>query len=435
MKGVFLCGGISKRMVPITKDKVLLDFLGKPLLQHQIEMAQGRGLNHFVLIGNRQNIDKLEQVTHRIPYGRFEFFLQKQSLGMADALKSAESVLRGPALVLSPNDVFSSLAYSIIEESDEDADSYMLGCQVNEYFPGGYLEVDSRGYLKHIVEKPLPGEEPSNLVNMVVHLHNRPEKVLEYIHRVESDSDDVYERALDNMVSDGYRIKVIPYSDFWGAIKYPWNILKVMDYFLDQAEPYVSPTARISDRAVVEGKVVLAENVRVLEHAVIRGPVYVGPNSIIGNNVLLRDHSHIGSNCVIGYCTEVKHSYIGDNCWFHSNYVGDSIIDDECSFGSGAITANFRFDEANVCVGTGDGKVDTGYDKLGAIVGKGCRLGINANLMPGVRVGSHSFVGPRVCLTKDLDANKMALPVTQYEVWDNNTKLAQERRQELFRRL
>ena len=435
MKGVFLCGGISKRMFPITKDKVLIDFLGKPLLQHQIEMAQGQGLNHFVLIGNPQNMEKLEQISRRIADAEFEFFLQKQSLGMADALKSAESVLQGPVLVLSPNDVFSSLAYSIIEESGGDADSYMLGCQVKEYFPGGYLEVDSRGYLKHIVEKPLRGEEPSNLVNMVVHLHKRPEKLLEYIHRVESDSDDVYERALDNMVRDGYRIKVIPYTDFWGTIKYPWHILKVMDYFLDQAEPYIAPSARISDRAVVEGKVVLAENVRVLENAVIRGPVYVGPNSIIGNNVLLRDHSHIGSNCVIGYSTEVKHSYIGDNCWFHSNYVGDSIIDDECSFGSGAITANFRFDEANVCVGTGDGKVDTGYDKLGAIVGKGCRLGINANLMPGVRVGAHSFVGPHVCLTKDLDANKMALPVSQYEVLDNNRKPAQERRQELFRSL
>jgi len=65
----------------------------------------------------------------------------------------------------------------------------------------------------------------------------------------------------------------------------------------------------------------------VLENAVIRGPVYIGANSIIGNNALVRDHSHIGSNSVIGYSTEVKHSYIGDNCWFHSNYIGDSIVD------------------------------------------------------------------------------------------------------------
>ena len=37
MKAVLLCGGIGKRMFPITEDKLLLNFLGKPLLRHQIE--------------------------------------------------------------------------------------------------------------------------------------------------------------------------------------------------------------------------------------------------------------------------------------------------------------------------------------------------------------------------------------------------------------
>lgn len=52
MKVIFLCGGNGKRMHPITEDKFLLDFLGNPLLQHQIEMAQEAGLRHFVIIGN-----------------------------------------------------------------------------------------------------------------------------------------------------------------------------------------------------------------------------------------------------------------------------------------------------------------------------------------------------------------------------------------------
>lgn len=421
-------------MFPIAEDKSFLDFLGKPLLQHQIEMAQEAGLRHFVVVGNPGNIEKIEQITKKFSGANLDLALQEKPLGIADALKSAAAFLRGQVLVLSPNDVFSISACSkITQESDKDsASSYMLGYQVKEYFPGGYLQVDSQNELLHIVEKPSPGEEPSNLINIMVHLHSNPERILDYIETVETSRDDIYERALDNMLKDGHKIKVIPYGDFWAPIKYPWHIFKVMEYFLDQAKPYISPTARISDKATIEGKVILADNVRVLENAVIRGPAYIGPNSLIGNNALVRDYSHIGTKSVVGYSTEVKHSYIGDNCWFHSNYIGDSIIDDDCSFGSGAITANFRLDEENICMEVSGSKVDTGYDKLGAILGRNGRIGINASLMPGVRVGSNSFIGPHVCLSQDVEANKILPLKTQYQVSDNKTKLAQDKRQELL---
>jgi bifunctional UDP-N-acetylglucosamine pyrophosphorylase/glucosamine-1-phosphate N-acetyltransferase len=438
MKAVFLCGGSGKRMFPITEDKFLLDFLGKPLLQRQIEMAQEAGLKHFVIVGNPGNIEGIERITKKISGAKFELALQERPLGIADALKSAKPFLQGQVLIVNPNDVFSPSAYAKIVSVNQrlpTANCYILGYEVEEYFPGGYLEVDSQNGLRHIVEKPRLGEEPSNLVNILVHLHNDPEEVLQYIERAQTTKDDVYECALDNMVKDGHKIKVISYTDFWAPIKYPWHIFKVMEYYLDQAKPYISPTARISEKAAIEGKVTLADNVKVLENAVIRGPAYIGPNSVIGNNALVRDYSHIGSNSVVGYSTEVKHSYIGDNCWFHSNYIGDSIIDDDCSFGSGAITANFRLDEGNICIEVSGSKVDTGYDKLGAIVGKGCRIGINASLMPGVRVGSNSLVGPQVCLNQDLEANKIVLLESQYRIVNNKIKLGKGKRQELLQKL
>jgi len=138
---------------------------------------------------------------------------------------------------------------------------------------------------------------------------------------------------------------------------------------------------------------------------------------------------------VVGYSTEVKHSYIGNHCWFHSNYIGDSMIDDNCSLGAGTVLANFRLDERNIQIKIGDSLVDTGYDKLGAIVGRGCRIGVNASLMPGVRVGPDSSVGPQVCLRDDLGANKMALLESRYQVEDNETSLDEGKRQELLRRL
>ncbi len=437
MKAVFLCGGRGKRMFPIAEDKFLLDFLGKPLLQHQIEVACEAGLSHFVIIGNPDNIEKIEQITRKIAGIKVDFAVQKESLGIADALKSAQAFLREQILVINPNDVFSSSAYTKIlaEAKKAAASSYILGYQVQKYFPGGYLQVNSRNELQHIVEKPNPGEEPSNLVNILIHCHNNLQELLRHIGVVQTTRDDVYECALDNMVKAGHKIKVVPYDDFWAPIKYPWHIFKVMEYFLDHAQPYIASSARVSEKATVEGKVILSDNVRVLENAVIRGPVYVGTNSIIGNSALVRDCSHIGSNSVVGYSTEVKHSYIGDNCWFHSNYIGNSIIDDDCSLGAGTVLANFRLDEGNIQIKVGDRLIDTGYDKLGAIVGRGCRIGVNASLMPGVRVGPDSFVGPHVCLRDDLEANKMVLLEPQYHVEDNKTRLDKGKRRKLLRKV
>ena len=437
MKAVFLCGGRGKRMFPIAEDKFLIDFLGKPLLQHQIEMAHRAGLTDFVIIGNPQNTARIKQITKRIPGINVEFALQKKASGIADALRSAAPCLQGQVLVVNPNDVFSSSAYTKIMAVAKRAaaSSYVLGYRVQEYFPGGYLQVNSRNELLHIVEKPAPGEEPSDLVNILIHCHADSKELLRHIETVRTERDDVYECALDSMVKAGHKIKVVPYSDFWAPIKYPWHIFRVMEHFLDGAQPYVAPSARVSDKATVEGKVVLSYNVKVLENAVIRGPAYVGPNSIIGNNALVRDHSHIGANCVVGYCTEVKHSYIGDNCWFHSNYVGDSVLDDDCSLGAGAVLANFRLDEDNIRIEVGDTLADTGYDKLGAILGQGCRIGVNASLMPGVRVGPGSFVGPQVCLSEDVAANKMILLQSWHQVESNNTRLSRAKRKELLDKL
>jgi len=437
VRAVFLCGGRGKRMFPITEDKFLLDFLEKSLLEHQIKTACEAGLSHFVIIGNPDNIQRIEQITKKIPGIEVDLALQKKSLGIADALKSAEPFLHGQLLVINPNDVFSSSAYTkILSEAEKTtASSYILGYQVQKYFPGGYLQVNSQNELLHIVEKPNPGEEPSNLVNIVIHCHTNSEELIRYIETVQTTRDDVYECALDNMVKGGHKIKVVPYDDFWAPIKYPWHIFKVMEYFLDNAQSYIASSARISETATIEGKVILSDNVKVLENAVIRGPVYIGANSIIGNNALVRDHSHIGSNSVIGYSTEVKHSYVGDNCWFHSNYIGDSIVDDNCSLGAGTVLANFRLDEGNIQIKVGDSLIDTGYDKLGVIVGRGCRIGVNASLMPGIRVGPDSFVGPQVCLRQDLEASKIVLLESRYQVEDNETRLDAGKRQELLRRL
>ncbi len=437
MKAIFLCGGIGKRMFPITEDKFLINFLGKTLLQHQMEAAKQAGINQFLIIGNPANVRQIEQITKTVSGAKIELALQKQPLGIADALEGAASFMDGAILIVNPNDIFAASVYtSLIKETKrKSAASYMLGYQTKGYFPGGYLVINSQNELKHIVEKPKPGQEPSNLVNILVHLHTDPGKLLEYIKKVKTNKDDVYECALDNMVKDGNKIKVISYADFWAPIKYPWHVFDAVKYLLDISKPRISTSAHISGKATIEGKVFISDNVRVMENAVIRGPAYIGPDSIIGNNVLVRDYSHIGADCVIGYSTEVKCSYIDDGCWIHSSYIGDSIIGKGCSLGAGTVLANFRFDEQNVSVTSGNESIDTGRDKFGAIIGDNSKTGINASVMPGIKIGPNSIVGSHACLTKDLGPEKMILLEPHYRTQPNPVKLDEAKRKELKEKL
>ena len=417
MKGIFICGGIGKRMQPLTKDKALLSFCGKSLIEHHIDSAISAGIDRFLVIGNPNNINELKTIAGSRGDIKIDFAVQEKSTGMAGALLSAESAFDNePVIIINPNDIFDKSAYSNIlnaYETDSHCSVYVTAYKVNEYFPGGYLICGEDNSINGIIEKPPQGSEPSDLINIVIHLHSQPQLLLEYLHKTTSEEDDVYEKAIDGMIRDGRKIAAVVYNGRWQAIKYPWHILNVMDYLLHNESATVAVTARIAESAVIDGPVIIEDNARILEGAVIRGPSYIGRNVIIGNNALVRE-SHIGERSVVGFNTEIKHSYIGSECWFHSNYIGDSVIEDNCSFGAGAVTANFRLDEMNISVLINKMKIDTGTDKLGAMIGTGARIGINASLMPGVRIGANSFVGPQVCLTGDLGSNKMALCPPNY---------------------
>jgi len=438
VKIVLMCGGIGKRMSPITTDKALFKFWGKPLIVHQINSAREAGISQFIVIANPENITDIQLSLSKINNVKIDFALQKKPLGMADALLSASDLIDGkPFILVSSNDIFETSAYMTLLKEYEKNNKYSVyisARRVQSHFPGGYLKVNKDNKIDHIVEKPPKGQEPSDLINIVIHLHTQPEKLLNYLANTTSAADDVYEKALDRMISDKHEMKAVIYQGAWQAIKYPWHILEAMDLFSKQLTKQISPSSRISDKSVIDGNVVIEDNARVLEGAVIRGPSYIGRNSVIGNSALVRD-SIIGDDCVIGYGTEIKHSYVGDKCWFHSNYIGDSVIENDCSFGAGAVTANFRLDEANIHVKVGNDKIDTGTDKLGAIVGKGCRIGIHTSIMPGIRIGANSFIGAHVYLIDDIESGKKVLAESHCRVMSNDIQNSGNKRQELLKKL
>lgn len=428
---ILLAAGKSSRAWPIT-EKVLFRFLGKTVIEHQIGALKTVGLSQICVVGNSENILFLKEVCGAISGVTCSFAVQNDlSEGIRGGVLAAESQVGGdkPLLIVCSNDVVEKSAYEKILYNAEisTAKIFLVGKIVDNYFPGGYLCVqqgNEKKQIKTIIEKPTPGTEPSNLVTVLIHLHKHPGVLFSALRN--TTHGDGYEEVLQELFDAHYEAEAVEYSGFWQPIKYPWHLLALGEYFLKTIRGQViHPGAQIAATAVIKGNVIIEDGVKVFDHAVINGPAYIGKNTIVANHVLVRESS-IENNCVIGHTTEVARSVLQKNCWTHQNFVGDSIFDTNVSLGAGTRTANLRLDEQNIYSVIKDEKLSSARTKLGCIIGKNVRIGINSSVMPGIKIGQGSFLGAGGLYHKDIPENTYIYPKSVFTS-HKNTSIAVER--------
>lgn len=430
---ILIAGGVSERMWPFT-DKCFISFVGKALLSHAIAQLERVGLKKIVIVGNHLNLPQIKSLSPQFPRLSIEIVLQ-EGKGMARAFVSAyRAGIRGPIIVRTPHDIIDDEGLTALFNClGEDLTGAILGKKMDKYFPGGYI-VEKDHFIQQIIEKPTPNKQPSDMVTIVTHYFANPQKFVKTIETIRSEKDDLYELALSKMIQSGAKIKCVPYVGPWAYLKYPWHILDVSNHFLSLQKTRVAASAKIHPTVTIRGAVVIEDGVIVNPHSTIVGPAYIGRNTIVGNNTLVRQ-AHIGANCVIGFSTEVVRSYIGDNTWFHTNYVGDSAVGTNVSLGSGAVLANFRLDEEEVFSTIKKQKITTSRNKLGAMIGDNVRIGVNASIMPGVKIGRGSFIGAGTVLTEDVPDDMLVFAKQQLEVRKNSQVVNQDNRQQLRSKL
>jgi UDP-N-acetylglucosamine diphosphorylase/glucosamine-1-phosphate N-acetyltransferase len=439
LQTIVLAGGEGKRVFPlaVNKPKPMFKILGKPLIQHVIMTLKEADLKDFVIVVGHRG----EQIRKYLGDGsklgvNIKYTVQQASLGMANALETAENLAEDNFFVVNGDDIFeATLMKKMVRQfRNEDAEIVLSSKPVKETWRFGIIRVEDEK-VTDFVEKPPKGKEPSNLA--VVGVYILPKRIFDYYKKIPV-SDHQYEDAILQFIRDKNVVSAVNYDGFFAGYKYPWDLFTVNQYLMDRQvkKLTIEDGTKISERATIDGRVWIGEGSRVFEGACIRGPCYIGENSIIGNNSLVWNYSSIGDNCVVGYSTEIKHSLIGDDCWFHINYIGDSIIADNCLFGAGTITANYRFDEKNVKVRIGKNRIDSGSNKLGAIIGDNCKTGINACLEPGVKIGPQSMVGPNVDLEEDLEPGKIIfMNKKSYLKRENKITVSTEGKQQLMKKL
>src|SRR5207237_1801652 len=156
----------------------------------------------------------------------------------------------------------------------------------------------------------------------------------------------------------------------------------------------------------IRGLAVLEEGSVVKSGSYLEGPVHVGKRCQIGPNSYLRPCSSLGDDVKVGAGCEIKNSIVMMNTKIpHLSYVGDSILGEGCSLGAGTITANLRFDEAEIKSKLRGSWVNSERKKLGAVLGDGAKTGINVSILPGVTVGRRACVVPGAVVDRDVPSN------------------------------
>ena len=400
---LLLAGGDSTRFWPL-ENKLFFSFLGKPLILFQIEELL-KYSELITVVANKSNATTIKRLIDNVNLKPVQILAQKEDYpGMAGAVFSAKNHIKGEVLVVNGSDL---IDYSIISKLslliNQENKLILMGKKFNEYFPGGYFKFDDHKKVIEIVEKPAKDKLPSSIAKLVFDYFADINILLDHFSQIKTKNDDFYELAVNKLLSNGLKQSYFLYDSYWFALKYPWQVLLMMkNFLLTIKETKISTTAIVSKGAIIVGPVAIGENVKIGDFCKIVGPTFIDDNSVIGDYSIVRE-SQIGQDCLIGSYTEVARSYIGNNVFLHRNYIGDSVLDNDVMFGAQAVTGNLRFNGEKVSSLVNEEKVDTNMNKLGAIIGYLSKIGVNATILPGVKVGKQTWVGPGEIIRYDVE--------------------------------
>jgi UDP-N-acetylglucosamine diphosphorylase/glucosamine-1-phosphate N-acetyltransferase len=275
----------------------------------------------------------------------------------------------------------------------------------------GVISCNSDGYVKKIIEKP-KNTSYGNLINAGIYLFTSD--IFTAISQTQKSPRGEYELTdtIENLLQNGHKLRALDISNYyWNDIGRPWDILHANKYYLDRQRKDIQGT--IEEGVYIKGSVVVGVGTVVKSWTYIEGPVYIGENCIIGPNAFIRPFSSLGNNVRIGNSSEIKNSVVLSHTHIsHLSYVGDSIIGENVNFGAGTIISNVRLDKGEISMNIKENLVNTGLNKLGAVIGDNVQLGIQSMIMVGKKIGTNSRIGPGTLVNKDIPAN-----TTYYVKW------------------
>jgi len=249
-KAIIPIAGLGTRFLPLSKvlPKELLPLVDKPAIQYIIEEIRASGINEIIFIirpkgkevlnyfqrspklekilkeRKKENfLEEVKKLTDILENTSFSFTVQKEPLGDGHAILQAKKLTeKEPFVVLFPDDIIDSKIPCVaqLEEVFKTCQKPVIALKKmpeEELHRYGVVKVEkiaNRIYkIKKIIEKPDPGEAPSDLVIIGRYIHT-PE-IFQYLGKAKPNKkgEMFMAEVLDKMLSDG---KIIYGYEFEG---------------------------------------------------------------------------------------------------------------------------------------------------------------------------------------------------------------------------
>ena len=142
--------------------------------------------------------------------------------------------------------------------------------------------------------------------------------------------------------------------------------------------------------------------------SIIRAGTYIyagnqiGKNFQTGNKANIRELNQIGDNVSIGTHSVIEHHIsIGNNVRIHSQvFVPEySTLENDCWIGPNAVLTNARFPK----------HVSVKDELKGPLIGNNAKIGANATILPGIKIGKNSLIGAGCVVTKHVNSETIVV--------------------------
>ena len=150
-------------------------------------------------------------------------------------------------------------------------------------------------------------------------------------------------------------------------------------------------------QAPIHWSVTFGKNCQVGYGVVIEEGCCFGDNCIIGHGVVMRPGVKMGNNCVAAHLTSFEgEAQIGDRVTIHDNshITSHIVIEDDVFIGPGVITGNTRH--------IVHGRSAMQLELKGPVIRRAARIGLGANLAPGIEIGENAEIGIGSVVLKDI---------------------------------
>lgn len=360
-QAVILAAGASTRTYPLTigHPKPLLPLLNKPILQHTLEQLDGLVEQVTLVVGYEREQIKAA-FGSRFNDIQLDYCVQEAQLGTGHALLQARPYVRGSFFHLNGDD--------LVHRHDLERMAVFpcaaLGQWIPDPSPYGILQLDKRGLVRRIIEKPTEWEgEP--LVNTGMYVF--PKTVFEALDALGESCRGEYELTdvVEIMTRDNVPCTPVKVSEYWLPVGYPWKLLETNQFLLARCRP-ATP---------------------VIKDVKIQGPVLIGqqctldPGCELGAGTTLGNNCHLGAGSSLHNCILMDDVQIGPDC-----HLRDTIVAQGARLAANVLAGARNDDGSNIYSAVKGTKLDTGRASLGAVIGAGVQIGANCRLEPGVKL-------------------------------------------------